>query len=371
MSKLAYDPRHALNAICPYFTMFPLEYPLGILKERAREIVLDPFCGRGTSLYAAVMCGFETYGIDSSPVAVAIARAKLARTSAREVLSLAKRLLADTKWPSIPRGTFWRYAYHPDTLREICRLRSGLLGTTESPASAFLRAIVLGALHGPRAKSIEEQNYFSNQMPRTYSSKPDYSVRYWRRHKLRPVAIDVLKVIERRAQHVLKSKMRARSAIDHIARGNSEDFRSYSHVVRPVTLVITSPPYYGLNTYLADQWLRNWFLGGPTHIEYDRGDQVSHRSPDQFAFSLARVWDNISTIGAENLQMVVRFGAIQSRNVNPIELFMSSLRKSVASWRVVTRVKKCGAADKGRRQATQMAVKSSPIEENDFYIVRG
>ena len=27
-SPLAYDAQHALNAVCPYFTMFPLEFPM-------------------------------------------------------------------------------------------------------------------------------------------------------------------------------------------------------------------------------------------------------------------------------------------------------------------------------------------------------
>jgi hypothetical protein len=50
--SLAYDPQNALNAICPYFTMFPLEYPLRILKKHKKEapVVLDPFCGRGTTI---------------------------------------------------------------------------------------------------------------------------------------------------------------------------------------------------------------------------------------------------------------------------------------------------------------------------------
>jgi DNA modification methylase len=77
--KLAYEPRYALNAICPYFTMFPLEYPLRVLKKHRVDmpVVMDPFCGRGTTLFAARTLGLASRGIDSSPVAVAIARAKL------------------------------------------------------------------------------------------------------------------------------------------------------------------------------------------------------------------------------------------------------------------------------------------------------
>lgn len=44
-----------LNGICAYFMMFPLDFPLNILKRRARkgDVVLDPFCGRGITNFAA------------------------------------------------------------------------------------------------------------------------------------------------------------------------------------------------------------------------------------------------------------------------------------------------------------------------------
>ena len=56
-----------LNAICPYFTMFPLDFPLGILKVHAKPgaRVLDPFCGRGTTNFAARLLGLDTIGIDA------------------------------------------------------------------------------------------------------------------------------------------------------------------------------------------------------------------------------------------------------------------------------------------------------------------
>jgi hypothetical protein len=55
------DPRYALNAICPYFTMFPLEYPMRVLDPAKldgykKPIVADPFCGRGTTIFAAPPC---------------------------------------------------------------------------------------------------------------------------------------------------------------------------------------------------------------------------------------------------------------------------------------------------------------------------
>ncbi len=64
---------------CPYYTMFPLDFPLRYLSNaRPGEWVVDPFCGRETTLYAARLRGLPSVGVDISPVAVAIAQAMLA-----------------------------------------------------------------------------------------------------------------------------------------------------------------------------------------------------------------------------------------------------------------------------------------------------
>jgi DNA modification methylase len=94
-TALAYRKAYAFNALCPYYTMFPLEYPMGIIrkhKEHAR-VILDPFCGRGTTIYAARRLGVSSYGLDTSPIAAAIARAKLASASLEDVIELAERLI--------------------------------------------------------------------------------------------------------------------------------------------------------------------------------------------------------------------------------------------------------------------------------------
>ncbi|HEU4627608.1 MAG TPA: hypothetical protein VFS52_22825 [Steroidobacteraceae bacterium] len=112
----------------------------------------------------------------SAPVAVAIARAKLAKTNTDQVLELYDAIIDQVRSASTPRGSFWRAAFHPNTLATICRIRQGLLGL-RSDAAVMLRAIMLGSLHGPLAKT-SEASYFSNQMPRMFAAKPDYAVRF-------------------------------------------------------------------------------------------------------------------------------------------------------------------------------------------------
>lgn len=181
-----------LNAICPYFTMFPLEFPLGVLRNATPgQLVVDPFCGRGMTNYAARTLGLLSIGVDSSPVAVALSQAKLANASPHRIVAAARRILRDVPEPSeVPEGEFWRWAFHPDVLRVLCRLREGLLANCRSDTRKALRAILLGALHGPRPKS--RPSYFSNQSQRTYAPKPRYAVKFWKRHNLLPEPVDAL-----------------------------------------------------------------------------------------------------------------------------------------------------------------------------------
>jgi hypothetical protein len=187
-----------LNGICPYFTMFPLSFPLRVLKRhRTARVVLDPFCGRGTTLLAARMQRVAGYGMDSSRVAAAIAKSKLVRADPSAVVRAAQSILSQRLAVDIPDGPFWRAAFHPTTLEDLCRLRTALNDDSRSDARIALRAILMGALHGPLGKQV--QSYLSNQCPRTYAPKPAYAMRFWRSRNLRAPRVDVLALIERRA----------------------------------------------------------------------------------------------------------------------------------------------------------------------------
>lgn len=153
--------RLRLNAVCPYYTMFPLDFPLQQLQlyPNARR-VLDPFCGRGTTLFAARLTGREAVGIDLNPVAVAIAQAKSVGVKPDSVVRLAEKIVRDSGEVPVPQGEFWEWGYHPDTLRETAALRASLRSHPKTQTSLLLRALVLGILHGPRNKGLP--SYLSN-----------------------------------------------------------------------------------------------------------------------------------------------------------------------------------------------------------------
>ena len=337
-----------LNAVCPYYTMFPLDFPLDHLRlyPDARR-VLDPFCGRGTTLYAARLAGRQAVGIDINPVAVAVARAKTVQASPVAVVQLAKRILRDMGEVDIPEGEFWDWGFHPCTLREVAALRDGLRTCTDTPTAQLLRALLLGVLHGPRNKGAP--SYLSNQMPRTYASKPAYAVRYWRMHALDPVRVDTLDVIKRRADHVLNDcppRTPGRVVLGDAA-------RSVMALRQRFDMVITSPPYYGMRTYVADQWLRNWFIGGASEVPYGSEGQLARQSSQAaFVSALADVWRAAASRCRPQGRLVIRFGALPSAKVSPEELMVASLRQAGAGW-LVRDVRPVGVPSRHRRQAEQ------------------
>lgn len=356
-----------LNGICPYFTMFPLDFPYGILSEFAsvNDWVLDPFCGRGTTNYASRLLGLPSIGIDSSPVAVAISQSKLANTSPHAIIATAKRIIDSDNTPSeIPEGEFWEWAFHKDVLFTLCKLREALLANCSSNSRKALRAIILGALHGPQSKL--KPSYFSNQSPRTYAPKPGYAVNFWKNRGMKPALVDVLEIIRVRAERYFHSE--EPQARGTIIKNDSRNKIVFDNIKEKVKWVITSPPYYGMRTYIPDQWLRMWFLGGKATVDYSMDKQLNHQSADEFAAQLNQVWKNVSKICTDDASLIIRFGGINDRKVDPLHIVEQSFKNS--GWRI-SKVESAGFASSGRRQA--LHIKSSikeAREEHDIWTIR-
>lgn len=331
-------------------------------------MVIDPFCGRGTTLFAARAMGLKSWGIDSSPVAVAIARAKLSNATADEALSLAGLLVAGVRPTHTPNSKFFRKAFHKNALRDICALREGLSpGLQDTDASVLLRAAVLGCLHGPLLKS-GLASYFSNQMPRTFAPKPDYALKFWSARHMEPPEVNVLKVLERKLKLIATSRELQKARFTNVIHGDSTVAASLP-TKRDYSLVVTSPPYYGMRTYVQDQWLRNWFLGGPATVDYAAGVQLEHTGTDVFAESLGKVWKNMARTEADTLDLYVRFGVIPSAKVDAKELVERSLEAANSGLRVLS-WRNALSATSGKRQADQMKADSGACDEFDFHIVR-
>jgi hypothetical protein len=348
-----------LNAVCPYYTMFPLDFPLQQLAAKPDVThVLDPFCGRGTTLYAARLSGLPAVGIDINPVAAAIAQAKVIDVSADAVMRLAREILECGSLGETPPGEFWEWCFERETLREIATLRARLRDLM-TPEATMLRAVMLGILHGPRNKGLP--SYLSNQMPRTYASKPGYAVKFWKARGLEPVRIPALDVIARRVERLMKVVPSAAGGAVHLG----DSVQTLNQLSTKFDLVVTSPPYYGMRTYVPDQWLRSWFLGGPPEVPYGSSGQIA-RQPSQETFiqALADVWSATASRCHDGARLAIRFGAIPSARTDPEQLIVASINKADAGWNL-KEIRPAGTSRKQARQAEQFGKAGSAIDEVD------
>lgn len=358
-------PKVRLNAICPYFTMFPLIFPYKVLSHaKSTDLVYDPFCGRGTTNYAARLLGISSYGIDSNPVAHAIAQAKLINANPKDIFSRCVDILNNSQGAIIPQGEFWELAYNQDTLIDLSILRNYLNNKPRlDKIDVALRAVTLGILHGPVMKT--QPSYLSNQMPRTFATKPDYSVKYWTERSLKPGYVDLAELIKRKTQYIFNDQL-PKKVSGKIVLGDSRTINNVFE--KKFDWVITSPPYYGMSTYEQDQWLRNWFLGGSEKVEYSTKGQLKHYSENAFTKDLAKVWSNAAKKSKPNAKLIIRFGALPSKSdKTPSELIKESLALADCGWKIRT-IHTAGKPIDSKRQANQFKNSTAGyIEEIDVF----
>jgi hypothetical protein len=120
-----------------------------------------------------------------------------------------------------------------------------------------------------------------------------------------------------------------------------------------------------MRTYIPDQWLRNWFVGGPDVVDYSAESQIAHGGPEAFTRDLRSVWINAFNVCNRNARMVIRFGGIRDRDVDPIQIAKDSLAGS--GWSIAT-LRAAGTALDGKRQAEAFLRSSSrPLVEYDIW----
>lgn len=317
--------RHPLHSICPYFAMFPEDFVAKqVLAYTERgDLVFDPFCGRGTTVFESLLNGRLAAGVDINPVAACIAGAKADPPTLTGVLRRLDQLEREcVNWEpdELRLGEFFRACFHPRTLREILFLRHRL-NWAGSKVDRFIAAVTLGCLHGESHKS---PNYLSNRMPRTISTKPDYSIRWWSERDLTAPERPTFDILRRMCAFRLSqpvARCRGEVKLGDVRRAAS----TFPSLQERVKLVVTSPPYLDTTDYSEDQWLRLWFLGGPAHPQKRRNVDDRLTNVNLYWQFLSEAWAGCSRLLLRGTIIVIRIGGTRLEK----EVLRSGLRASL------------------------------------------
>lgn len=231
----------ALHRICAYMASFPPQLPAFFLdRYPAAKTVLDPFCGRGTTLLEASMRGKVAHGCDLFSVARALSKVKLRCPPREEVLEQIDALDLTDDAPPLPED--FEPFYHPDTWRQLWNLRESL------PDSA-VTALALGRMHG------HSPGFFSSFTFNVVSLPPHRARALNEKHGTPPERRDVKAILRGAAKRFIPEA-------GHHGRGavHAADARSVPLADGSVDLVITSPPFLDVVDYEGVNWLRSWFI---------------------------------------------------------------------------------------------------------------
>lgn len=255
----------------PYYAMFPMKFAYDTIAcySKKGDYVLDPFAGRGSSLFAGASLGRVTHGIEINPVGWVFSRVKLAPASKEavfqrlnEIYQLRENYIE--KAYSLPE--FFSYCFSRDVLLFLLAVKE--LDWKNNIIDTTVIAIILHYLHGKREQSL------SNQMSMVKSMSPQYSIDWWIKKNLRePPNIDVMTFLTARIDWRYSKGLPVYSDSKIILGDSTTELNkilaNMQEKNKRYSLLFTSPPYCGVTNYFTDQWLRLWLLGGPSSPKTD------------------------------------------------------------------------------------------------------
>jgi hypothetical protein len=180
----------------PYYAMFPVEFADEVVQTYTRpgDVVIDPFAGRGTAIFSAATKRRSAVGIEINPVGYVYAAAKLSAANRDDVeLRLdelgerAARFVDDAA--RLPR--FFHRCFSRRVRRFLLAARADL-HWRQNKVDRTVMALLLVYLHGKIGAAL------SNQMRQTKSMSPQYAVRWWEEHNLKPPDIDPVAFLKAR-----------------------------------------------------------------------------------------------------------------------------------------------------------------------------
>ncbi|HEY2734180.1 MAG TPA: DNA methyltransferase [Polyangiales bacterium] len=239
-------------------------YPARLHPDTARRLieglspadgrVLDPFCGSGTVLVEARICGRRAFGVDANPLAVELATLKsggaseqfadeLVASAAAVVVHANERRLGKLG-PTRRYGSADREIFDPHVLLELDGLRDGIRKIEAPEARRALLLVLSAAL----TKVSKRQGDTAQRLaPKRIAG--GFTIRFFEA-KAKELA---------QRLHDFSALLSKATPLAKCAVGDARDLS----LIRPgsIDLIVSSPPYPGVYDYFDHHELRLRWLG--------------------------------------------------------------------------------------------------------------
>jgi hypothetical protein len=336
---------HAYHPMCSYLASFPAALAHAFIARYTRpgDVIMDPFCGRGTTPLQACASGRIGVGNDLNPLAHVLTGAKVDPPAGRELearlaglrlewsfepggwIDLAETVargaaapvpragsLANASRGSEPVPPEVALAFHPRTLGQLLFVRSRL--DLDNRTDRFLAAALAGILHGKRP------GYLSEVMPNSFSMAPGYVRDFAARTGFASPERDVFTLLAAKLRRLSRDGRPAAPGLALLgdARDAGPRARAALHaraLPDRARLVLTSPPYLRVLKYGYYNWLRTWFLGFSA-AEIDATLDDAHRREPYLVF-LREVLAGLRPALADDAVVALVLGDVEAERGRP------------------------------------------------------
>lgn len=291
----------------PYYAMFPIDFAFHVVDKYSKpgDKILDPFCGRGSSIYAGSILGRYGTGIEINPLGWLYSNVKLQPARKEKVLTRLAEIndLKENYAVQVEDcNEFFRICYCDEVLKFLLAARENLDWKNKN-ADRTLIAIIAIYLHAGLGEGL------SNQMKQTKSLGMQYSIDWWKKNNLTiPPEINPYEFIRNKIEWRYKFGVPKRcNSIVKLGDSCKITSQMDKKEQNQYSLLFTSPPYCGITNYFMDQWLRLWLLGGPFEPEYSKEEHKGRFiNKDKYKELLNTVFGNCATLMKPNATIYVR-----------------------------------------------------------------
>jgi SAM-dependent methyltransferase len=160
-----------MHNIYSYHAKFNPTIPKNLIEKYSSEgdLILDPFCGSGTTLLEAIKLNRRSIGVDINPIGILSSRVKTSSYSKNEILFYLDKILSEeygevNTLPSFPDREFW---FNEKTLNDLGQIHSRILEITEIRIRDYFYLVLLSILNNcSRRRATWNLGYIAdNVMP--------------------------------------------------------------------------------------------------------------------------------------------------------------------------------------------------------------
>jgi len=234
------------------------------------DIVLDPFCGSGTTLLEARLLSRNAIGIDINPLAVLISEVKtlpLDNDEIRSSISLIEEEVRKTKGGlrvKFPNIDYW---FCRKTQNKLLKIRSSIVNIYDKVDKSTYKFLLVCF-----SSIIRKSSYADPRMAKTYKSK-----RVIEKVKTGWVPLPIQyfrEALERNFERIksLSGHLAENSNYVKVFQGDAKETSAIlkRNGIKTVDFIMTSPPYINAQDYFRSYKLELWWLGlaTPEEVKY-------------------------------------------------------------------------------------------------------